>query len=209
MGGANTGLTLEWLAQRLEVQGGENAERLNALERENARLRDEVAAFRGSDIGCDGIGGVLRTRSAPRAENGAEDLGQATEVAEVRMDRRRLLKWAAAASLVVAGSLTQRDLREAKAEELRGSASTQDGAGVYGIGSNGPGVLVDSVYGIGVVGNGRLLHKEHPSFHDGGHGVVGDGGYGGGEAGLPGAGVLGRNILTAPRDAAEVGGVNQ
>ena len=64
MGGVDNGLTLEGLAQRLE-----------ALERENARLRDEVATFRGSDTGRDGVGGVLRTPSASQAENGAEDGG--------------------------------------------------------------------------------------------------------------------------------------
>src|SRR5687767_5901603 len=114
MGGVDNGLTLEGLAQRL-----------GALEHENARLRDEVAAFRGSDTGRDGVGGVLRSTSAPRADDGAEDgEGQATEVPEKRMDRRRLLKGAAAAaaSLVVAGSLTQRDIREAKAEVLFASA---------------------------------------------------------------------------------------
>jgi hypothetical protein len=99
MSGVDNGLTLEGLAQRLDEQGRENAERLNALERENARLRDEVAAFRGSDTGCDGVGGVLSTRSAPRAEDGAEDgESQATEVPEGRMNRRRLLKGAAAAA---------------------------------------------------------------------------------------------------------------
>lgn len=40
-----------------------------------------------------------------------------------------------------------------------------------------------------------------------GNGVVGDGGYGG-RAGLPGAGVLGRNILIAARDAGDLGGVS-
>jgi hypothetical protein len=64
MGGVNNGLTLEGLAHRLE-----------ALEHENARLRDEVATSRGSDTGRDGVGGVLRTPSAPRADNGAEDGG--------------------------------------------------------------------------------------------------------------------------------------
>jgi hypothetical protein len=64
MGTPDTGLTLEGLAQRLET-----------LERENARLRDEVAAFRGPDTGRDGVGGVLRTRSASRADDGAEDGG--------------------------------------------------------------------------------------------------------------------------------------
>jgi len=105
-GGADNGLTLEGLAQRLE-----------ALERENAGLRDEVATFTGSDTGRDGVGGVLRTARAPRAENGTEDGGQAPEG---RMSRRRLLSGAAAAAagLAVAGSLTQRDIREAEAAQL-------------------------------------------------------------------------------------------
>src|SRR5918994_1955718 len=145
------------------------------------------------------------------------------------MDRRRLLKGAAAAaaSLVVAGSLTQRDIREAKAasfHDLSGTASTEYGIGVEGMSSEGHGVQGtnaaddpdnaavygrnggpgggtsvqgDSLVGNGVVGNGGGV----------GNGVVGDGGYGG-RAGLPGAGVLGRNILIAARDAGDLGGVS-
>ena len=102
------------------------------------------------------------------------------------MDRRRLLKGAAAAaaSLVVAGSLTQRDIREAKAasfHDLSGTASTEYGIGVEGMSSEGhgvqgtnaaddpdnaavygrnggpgggTGVQGDSLVGTGVVGNG-------------------------------------------------------
>jgi hypothetical protein len=40
-----------------------------------AALRDGVAAFRGSDTVRDRVVGVLRTPSAPRAENGGEDGG--------------------------------------------------------------------------------------------------------------------------------------
>src|SRR5215218_7187779 len=60
MGTADNGLTLEGLAQRLEVQGRENAERLETLERENERMRSENAALRskvdtleGSNTGLD------------------------------------------------------------------------------------------------------------------------------------------------------------
>ncbi len=182
MGGVENGLTLEGLAQRLE-----------ALEHENARLRDEVAAFRDSGPGRDGVGGVLRTPSAPRADNGAEDGGdQATEVPEVRMDRRRLLKGAAAAAagLVVAGSLTQRDIREAEAAQLFASADVPgtgalnaenvnaEGFGVYGRGGE-----------AGVFGRNRVNDSYPRAFRKAGVYGEGDevGVFGeGGEAGVQG-----------------------
>jgi len=180
MGGVDNGLTLEGLAQRLEEQGRENAERLNALERENARLRDEVAAFRGSDTGREEVGGALRTRSAPRADNGAEDGGsQATQVPEGRMDRRRLLKGAAAAaaSLVVAGSLTQRDIREAKADAQFRVFYDEEGWG--------------AIEGYNNLGYGVRGHGYQHGIH--GESVFGEGVYGRSEGGFGVAGVTNTN----------------
>jgi len=66
MGTEDNVLTLEGLAWRLEAQGRENAERLEKRERVNARLRDEVAAFRDSDTGDIGRDGVVGVPSTPR-----------------------------------------------------------------------------------------------------------------------------------------------
>jgi hypothetical protein len=86
----NNGHTLEGIAQRLE-----------ALERENAELRGAVAELGGSRL------------SGPDEEPERAPLG----LEEGRVSRKGLLSKAgmAAAGLVVAGALTQRDIREAKA----------------------------------------------------------------------------------------------
>src|SRR3712207_5926490 len=62
MGAQENGLTLEGLAHKLETMQRENAERMEALERENERmrsknteLRDEVAALRDSGTRRGGL----------------------------------------------------------------------------------------------------------------------------------------------------------
>jgi hypothetical protein len=96
MGAEESRLSLRALAQRLDT-----------LERENAELRSKVASLEGS--------GTRRHSDAERAsESSEEDL-------EGRMSKKWLLSkaGAAAAGLVVAGALTQRDIREAKASCAR------------------------------------------------------------------------------------------
>jgi hypothetical protein len=81
------------------------ARRLEALERENERMRSENAALRGKVATLEGSG-------TPR-----DDEELAPTLLDGQVSRRRLLSKAgvAAAGLVVAGALTQRDIREAKA----------------------------------------------------------------------------------------------
>ena len=149
------GLTLQGLAQRLE-----------ALERENAELRREVAALRGSGTS----GRHLEEESAAPGSEG-------------RVSRRWLLgkAGAAAAGTVAAGALMLRDTREAEADHYPGgdiqansvtthsvSADNEVSAGVALRGrtvSIGPAVeaINDSSNGVG-------LHAE-----GGGTGVEGEG----------------------------------
>jgi hypothetical protein len=102
----NAGLTLEELAQRLE-----------ALERENERMRSENAELRNKVATLEDSG----TRRGELAENRGSDTRRSEEAAAMAFDgqvsRRLLLSkaGAAAAGLVMAGALTQRDIREAKA----------------------------------------------------------------------------------------------
>lgn len=169
-----TGLTLENLAQRLE-----------ALERENERMRSENAQLR-SEVA------VLLKGSGIR--QGVEEPAAAASESEGRISRRRLLgrAGAAAAGLLVAGALTQRDIREAKAAITEtshnanvagvtginhaGGAGVKGEAGFHGSAfrgaveasnndPNGYGVQSDSK-GIGV----RAFGRTHGVF---GHGIVG------------------------------------
>ena len=135
----DNGLTLQGVAQRLEAlqhQNAENAQRLERLETlereneqmrsENAGLRNEVPALRGSE---------MRRSAEPASES------------EVQVSRRWMLRraGAAAAGLMVAGALTQRGIREAKAAApfvnstntanrgaVEGSNESSDGYGVWG-----------------------------------------------------------------------------
>jgi hypothetical protein len=117
------------------------AKRLEALERENADSRGKVAALEGS--------------------RGRRDEG--------RISRRRLLGKAgtAAAGLVVAGALTQRDIRQAKAVTVETSGipetpavkatNTVGGTGVYAEGLNGGrGVNGEGLYGVQGLSKGAL-----------------------------------------------------
>jgi hypothetical protein len=153
------------------------ARRLEALERENADLRGKVAALEGSE---DRHGGVAAASGSEPSEKPEED----------RISRRRLLSkaGAAAAGLVVAGSLTQRDIREARAaspaEEFVSSAAgipalkgthTAGGMGIYGT-SEGSGEGQVGVVGE-VFGSGEGVRGNST----GGRGVTGSSssGYGG------------------------------
>src|SRR5919107_318484 len=100
MDGQDKRLTLEGLANILEAQ----THKLEALERENAELRGKMAALEGSDERRK----VVEAKRGSKPSEGLE---------EERISRRGLLgkAGAAAAGLVVAGALTQRDIREAKA----------------------------------------------------------------------------------------------
>ncbi|HET7271110.1 MAG TPA: bZIP transcription factor [Rubrobacter sp.] len=137
-------LSLEGLTRRLE-----------ALERENARLRNEVETLR--DSGTHRAG-----------EPAASELSEG----EGRVSRKWLLSRAgvAAAGLVVAGALTQRDIRQTKADPTVFSTNTAQRGAVEG--SN------DNAAGYGVWGNAKNL------------GVYGSGGHTGILAiSDPGAGV--------------------
>jgi hypothetical protein len=108
------------------------------------------------------------------------------------MNRRRLLKGAAAAaaSLVVAGSLTQRDIREAEATQLIGETSISEDGAVKGINYHDTGYGVEGIafgttdgdynnigvagYGtIGVYGEGFAIHYDPPTGLPYGVGVKG------------------------------------
>jgi hypothetical protein len=138
--GNGNGLSLEGLAQRLET-----------LELENSELRSKVATLEGSQM--------------PPGDN-----EEPAPALDGRVSRRGLLSKAgvAAAGLMVAGALTQRDIREAKAAQVIGTLdaafegavdgrnTNANGRGVYGL-SPGIGVYGDNAEnnGIGVFGDGR------------------------------------------------------
>jgi hypothetical protein len=196
--GEESGLSLRELAQRLEALERENEQ----MRSENAELRDKVAALEG-------------LRATRRDE---EVASEASEI-EGRVSRRQLLSKAgvAAAGLVVAGALTQRDIRQAQAAQLIGSSDERNvsavqginsagGTGVFGKGATGvrgigssKGVLGESTDGFGVQGTGKtgVYGTSSASEHSGvygqhtgssvGYGIIGDG------TGADGAGVLGRN----------------
>jgi hypothetical protein len=129
------GLTLQGLAKRLEI-----------LERENERMRSEKGELRSKVAPLEGSG--MRRDDAPLLES------------DRRVSRRQLLSKAgvAAAGLVVAGALTQRDIREAKAVQLIGDSDQAFQGGVEGTNNhvNGYGVKgeVGNDGGIGVFGEG-------------------------------------------------------
>jgi hypothetical protein len=120
------GLTLEGLAQRLE-----------ALERENERMRSENAELRSQVATLEG------PETPPQKK---EDDKPPLELENSRVSRRQLLSkvGAAAAGLVVAGALTQRDIREAKAAQVMGDSNEQFRGGVEGTNN--------AIWGYGVMG---------------------------------------------------------
>jgi hypothetical protein len=179
------------------------AQRLEALERENAELRREVGTLRGLSKRQEEV--VNLSNSEPLRSG--RPTPESSEPEE-RVSRKWLLSkaGAAAAGLVVAGALTQRDIREAKAaapetftSNVAGTPgvtgkNTMGGAGVSGEGlhavigesdgATGQGVHgANSTRGDGVLGDsqgGNAIHGR--SFGPTGAGVFGEhfgNGYGG------------------------------
>jgi len=182
------GLTLEGLAERLE-----------ALKRENAELRHEVATLRDS-----------ATRHIPDEESTSQ---QPPTFEEGRVSRKWLLSraGAAAAGVVVAGALTQRDIREARAatEQTSGitdtpavkGTHTNGGTGVYGVGQfGGRGVYGEGLYGVNGHSNGATGQGVHGVNSTAGDGVLGDSQGGaairGRSFGSTGAGVHGEHFAS-------------
>jgi hypothetical protein len=182
MSGEENGLTLQGLARRLET-----------LERENAELRHKVATLEGS--------GTRRSEVAVLRASGTNRDGEPVAEFDGRVSRRGLLSkaGAAAAGLVVAGALTQRDIREAQAAIVQGTSEAPDRGAVEGINANANGFGVwgrgggSAVGGIGVSGtHGKIgVYGESNYISDNAHGVQGyksDTNIGGG------AGVYGENV---------------
>jgi hypothetical protein len=200
--GEDNGLTLQALAQRLERQ----TQRLETLERENEKMRSEndtlqskVATLEGSEMprGDDEVA-KLRSSGTPPTEDGKPPASEWSGF-EGKVSRRGLLSKAskagvaAAAGLVVAGALTQRDIREAKADPtvfttntsgagaVEGRNLSTDGIGVYGQ-CQKTGVLGYASTGNGVYGQGEA---------NGVRGLSGSNGYG--VSGEGKAGVVGKS----------------
>jgi hypothetical protein len=162
------------------------ARRLEALERENAELRGKVAALEGSD-------GRREEVEATRGSEPSEGLE------ESRISRRRLLgkAGAAAAGLVVAGALTQQDIREANAVNGVFDSNTDTPAALATNTNVGPGVLGKNTFGgVGVRGEGLHGVSGHSDGETGQgvHGInstAGDGVLGDSEGG---AAIRGRSF---------------
>ena len=168
MGTEDNGLTLEGLAQRLA-----------ALEHENNELRSQVATLGGPE-------------TPPQNK---EDDKPPLELENSRVSRRQLLSkvGAAAAGLVVAGALTQRDIREAKAAQVIGDATGQFQGGVEGTNNSafGYGVKGRATDGWGVDGQAdRAGVRGGSTIGIGVQGIAPTGMHGFGQ-GQNGTGVLG------------------
>lgn len=144
----------------------ELARKLGALERECAELRGKVAALESAD-------GRRDEEVEPSPSQGSEELGKG------RISRRRLLGRAgvAAASLVVVGTLTQRDVREARAASPATAFETNDpnvpavsGKHTFG----GIGVRGEGLYGIMGQSSGATGQGVHGNNSTAGDGVLGD-----------------------------------
>jgi hypothetical protein len=187
------GLSLESLAQRLETQ----THRLETLELENSELRSKVATLEGSQM------------PPGDAEKPARAL------LDGRVSRRRLLSKAgvAAVGLVVAGALTQRDIREAKAAQLSGTGSFPFNGAVVGLNTNAT--------GYGVAGNGPAVGvygESSGSQSSGvrgistfGNGVRGESSSGNGVYGTSSSGhaIFGEGSATATEEVAGVRGIGK
>jgi hypothetical protein len=141
---AGNGLTLEGLAHRLDTQ----THKLETLERENSELRSKVATLEASQMPPGDEVAELRSSGTPRTEDGEPPSSEWSGF-EGKVSRRRLLSKAskagvAAAGLVVAGALTQRDIREAEAAgQVIGVSSEPFRGGVEGTN------LAEAGYGVG------------------------------------------------------------
>ena len=174
----NGSISLEVLARRLE-----------ALERENAELRGKVAAL-------EGFNDRRKEVEATRDSEPSEELEEGT------ISRRGLLgkAGAAAAGLVVAGALTQRDLRQARADAPKTFTSTVAGTpGVTGENTfGGIGVRGVGLYGMQGESDGATGQGVHGINSKAGDGVLGDSQGGaairGRSFGSTGAGVHGEHF---------------
>lgn len=189
MGAEDNGLTLQGLAHRLEALEREN----ELMRSENAELRSKVATLEGS--------GTRRSEVAVLRASGTDRDGAPVGVSDGRVSRRTLLSkaGAAAAGIVVAGALTQRDIREAQAAIVQGTSEAPNRGAVEGINTNSEGFGVwgmgggSDVGGIGVRGTrGKIgVYGESNYISDRAYGVQGykaDPNIGGG------AGVYGENV---------------
>ena len=179
------GLTLEGLAQRLET-----------LEHENAALREEVAALRGS-----AIGGAVETGydseellSSDRLLNSAYPPGPVESGRESTAPHQRsgTIFPDRVYTKYVEAENTDREAPTVPA--IYGLVHSTGAAGVQGVNaSSGPGLLGEG--GTGVWGKSWTIghsgvYGSHASTP--GYGIVGDGN------GVEGAGVLGRNTSGTP-----------
>lgn len=150
----NSTTSLEGLARKLE-----------ALKRENAELRGKVAALE---------------ESRGRRDEAADPKGSepSEEFEEGRISRRGLLDkvGAAAAGLVVATALTQRDIRQARADAPTTFTSTNAATpGVTGENTfGGVGIYGKGLYGIQGESNGGTGQGVHGVNSTAGDGVLGD-----------------------------------
>jgi hypothetical protein len=194
MGGQDNRHTLQGLAQRLET-----------LERENAELRQEVSALRGSGARRDEV-------VALRGSEEHRDQEEPVSEFEGRVSRRSLLSKAGAAAVVAVAAGTLVNPREAKAHHyggpieaghvfthgvtaeasrvdeyaIRGAATSATWAAIHAQNS-GSGAGVRALGGTGVWGSSATSgHSGVYGQHTGtsGFGVVGDGK--GGDAGVLG-----------------------
>ena len=154
------------------------ARRLEALERENNELRGKVAALERSPARRDEAAG-------PRGSEPSEELE------EGRISRRRLLgkAGAAAAGLVVAGALTQRDIREAQAAGAAFDSPDSAIPGVTGTNSS------NGLGSIGVLGRSDYISVKGES-RQGSTNFIGV--YGLCNAATGGAGVSGDHAGSGP-----------
>ena len=169
MSAKDTGPTLERLAQRLE-----------ALERENATLRRKVATLENSET-----------------EQGAEPTSHAVEE---KVSRRALLGKAAAAAVAATAAGPLLTPREAKAATVEGSGTP----GVHGVGTANGSSGVRAELGSGVTtGHGVLGYGKDAGYYgaygennsSGGYGVsgLGDTGVRGVSTGVGSSGVYGEH----------------
>src|SRR5919107_4586245 len=141
------------------------ARRLDTLERENDELRSKVAAL-------EGFNDRRKEAEATRDSEPSEELDEGT------ISRRGLLgkAGAAAAGLVVAGALTQRDLRQARADAPKTFTSTVAGTpGATGENTfGGIGVRGIGLYGMQGESDGATGQGVHGINSKAGDGVLGD-----------------------------------
>jgi hypothetical protein len=195
MDAEGNGLTLEGLAQKLATQ----TQRLETLERDNEKMRSENDALQSKLATLEGS-------QMPRTED--RELPAASELSgfEGKVSRRGLLSKAskagvAVAGLAVAGALTQRDIREARADPTVFTTNTNSRGAVEGYNDNasGKGVFAQGNIGVhgytaqssgqGVLGQGPLYGVHGDSGT--GHGVFGETSNAAERAGVRGTGKTG------------------